>query len=78
MKRFEEAYGDVLVLSSESHVYTALNELSRRGLIEELTDAPAARTGTNRQPKVRYRRLINATGIARPAERRSVAIRRAG
>jgi hypothetical protein len=22
--RFEEAYGDVLVLSSESHVYTAL------------------------------------------------------
>ena len=55
MKRFEGAYGDVLVLSSESHVYTALNELSRRGLIEELTDAPAARIGTNRQPKVRYK-----------------------
>jgi DNA-binding PadR family transcriptional regulator len=55
VKRFEEAYGDVLVLSSESHVYTALNELSRRGLIEEVTDAPAARTGTHRQPKVRYR-----------------------
>jgi len=54
VKRFEDAYGDVLVLSSESHVYTALNELSRRGLIEEVTDAPVARTGTNRQPKVRY------------------------
>jgi DNA-binding PadR family transcriptional regulator len=54
VKRFEEAYGDVLALSSESHVYTALNELNRRGLIEEVTDAPAARTGTNRQPKVRY------------------------
>ncbi len=54
VKSFEEAYGDVLVLSSESHVYTALNELSRRGLIEEVTGVPAARTGTNRQPKVRY------------------------
>ncbi len=55
VKRFEEAYGDVLMLSSESHVYTALNELNRRGLIEEVTDAPAARMGTHRQPKVRYR-----------------------
>ena len=55
MKRFEEAYGDVLALGSESHVYTALNELSRRGLIEEITDPPAARIGTHRQPKVRYR-----------------------
>ncbi len=54
MKRFEEAYGDVLVLGSESHIYTALNELSRRGLIEEVTAAPAARTGTHRQPKIRY------------------------
>jgi DNA-binding PadR family transcriptional regulator len=53
VRRFEEAYGDVLQLGSESHVYTALNELSRRGLIEELTDTAAA--GTNRQPKVRYR-----------------------
>jgi DNA-binding PadR family transcriptional regulator len=54
MKRFEEAYGDVLVLSSESHIYTALNELGRRGLIEEVTEAPVARTGTQRQPKIRY------------------------
>ena len=55
MKRFEEAYGDVLALGSESHVYTALNELSRRGLIEEVTDATATPMGTHRQPKVRYR-----------------------
>jgi DNA-binding PadR family transcriptional regulator len=55
MKRFEEAFGDVLVLGSESHVYTALNELSRRGLIEEVPDAPAAQIGTHRQPKIRYR-----------------------
>ncbi len=54
VKRFEEAYDDVLVLRSESHVYTALNELNRRGLIEEIADAAAARTGTHRQPKVRY------------------------
>jgi DNA-binding PadR family transcriptional regulator len=52
--RFEEAYGDVLTLGSKSHVYTALNELSRYGLIEEIARSPAARTGTNRQPKVRY------------------------
>jgi DNA-binding PadR family transcriptional regulator len=55
MARFEEAYGDVLTLGSKSHVYTALNELSRHGLIEELPSGPSARTGTNRQPKVRYR-----------------------
>jgi DNA-binding PadR family transcriptional regulator len=54
-KRFEEAYGDALALGSESHVYTALNELSRRGLIEAVTDAPAAQSGTHRHPKVRYR-----------------------
>ena len=54
VRRFEEAYGDVLTLGSESHIYTALNELSRRGLIEELAERPGARTGTNRQPKIRY------------------------
>lgn len=53
MQRFERAYGDVLSLGSESHIYTALTELKRRGLIEE---APGvARSGTDRQPKLRYR-----------------------
>jgi DNA-binding PadR family transcriptional regulator len=67
VKRFEEAYGDALVLSSESHVYTALNELSRRGLIEEIADAPATRSGTQRQPRVRYR--ATAEGADRYRER---------
>jgi DNA-binding PadR family transcriptional regulator len=52
-QRFERAYGLMLSLSSESHIYTALTELQRRGLIEE---APAvARAGTDRQPKLHYR-----------------------
>jgi DNA-binding PadR family transcriptional regulator len=55
MKRFERAYGDVLSLGSESHVYTALNELRRRGLIEEVPGERAVRSGTDRQPKPRYR-----------------------
>jgi len=58
MKRFEETYGDVLVLGSESHVYTALNELSRRGLIEEIAEERAAQAGTQRQPKIRYRATV--------------------
>jgi DNA-binding PadR family transcriptional regulator len=58
VKRFEAAYGDVLTLGSESHIYTALNELSRRGLVEVVTDAPAVQTGTIRQPKVRYQATV--------------------
>jgi DNA-binding PadR family transcriptional regulator len=55
MQRFERAYGDVLPLGSESHVYTALNELKRRALIEEVPGERAVRSGTDRQPKPRYR-----------------------
>lgn len=50
-QRLERLYGDVLILRSESHIYTALDGLSRRGLIEEVSREP----GTRRQPKVRYR-----------------------
>lgn len=50
-QRVERAYGDALVLGSESHVYTALDGLARRGLIEEVHDFEP---GTRRQPKVRY------------------------
>jgi DNA-binding PadR family transcriptional regulator len=53
-QRFERDYGDVLPLSSGSQVYTALNELERRGLIEELPDTSAAQSGTRRQPMPRY------------------------
>jgi DNA-binding PadR family transcriptional regulator len=53
LKRFEREYGDLLPISSESHIYTALNVLERGGLIEQV---PAAQAGHNgRQPKPHYR-----------------------
>jgi DNA-binding PadR family transcriptional regulator len=48
--RFERTYGDVLSLSSVSHIYTALATLKGRSLVQEI---PGTRTG--RQPKPRYR-----------------------
>lgn len=48
-QRFERTYGDVLALSSVSHVYTALSALRGRSLVEEI---PGTRTGA--QPKPRY------------------------
>jgi DNA-binding PadR family transcriptional regulator len=62
-QRIERAYGDALVLGSESHVYTALDGLARRGLIEEVGDIEP---GTKRQPKVRYR--SSAAGLEAYAE----------
>jgi DNA-binding PadR family transcriptional regulator len=61
MQRFERAYGDVLPLSSESHIYTALNELKRRGLIEEVPETRVMQAGTDRQPKLRYRATVEGT-----------------
>ncbi len=49
-RRFEREYRGALALSSTSHVYTALDALRRRSLIEEV---PGTRVG--RQPKPRYR-----------------------
>lgn len=49
-QRFETAYDGMLHLSGISYVYTALDTLQRRGLIEEI---PGSRGG--RQPKPRYR-----------------------
>src|SRR5450755_3254873 len=48
--RFEHAYAGMLHLSGISYVYTALDTLQRRGLIEEI-----AGTRAGRQPKPRYR-----------------------
>ena len=48
-QRFERTYGEVLALSSVSHVYTALAALKGRSLIAEI---PGTRTGA--QPKPRY------------------------
>jgi len=53
-QRFQRLYHDALALSSTSHVYTALDVLQSRALIEQL---PGARGG--RQPKPTYR----ATGL---------------
>lgn len=53
VQRFERTHGDALGLSSISQIYTALDTLERRGLIEELAadeDSPATR-----QPKLHYR-----------------------
>ena len=53
LRRFEREYGQMLPLSSGSHVYRALNVLQERGLIEEIlatvNGAPAGR-----QPRPRY------------------------
>lgn len=55
VKRFEREYGDVLPLSSDSHIYTALNVLQSRGLIEATPGAEVVESGGERQPKPRYR-----------------------
>lgn len=49
-QRFERRYGDVLRLSNLGHVYTALDALGGRELVEEI---PGTREG--RQPKPHYR-----------------------
>lgn len=54
VKRFERKFGDVLALSSESHIYTALNELARRGLVEQAPAQPALPADVGRQPRPHY------------------------
>ncbi len=56
LKRFEREYGQMLPLSSESHVYRALDVLQGRGLIEEVLAAAAA---SGRQPRPCYRSTID-------------------
>lgn len=48
--RYQRVYGDVHPVSSESHIYSALDALSGRGLIEEVPGP-----GDSRQPKPHYR-----------------------
>ena len=53
-QRFERCYGDSLELSSNSQIYTALDTLSRKGLLEEFVpQGDPAHPG--RQPKPHYR-----------------------
>lgn len=51
VQRFERTYGEALELSSASQVYTALDALERRALIEQFKAQPQA----GRQPKPHYR-----------------------
>lgn len=53
VQRFERTFADALDLSSPSQVYTALDTLSRRGMIEEI--APDGERDAVRQPKPHYR-----------------------
>jgi DNA-binding PadR family transcriptional regulator len=61
VQRFERTYGDALELSSASQIYTALDTLARRALIEELPTDGAA-NGMVRQPKPHYR--ATAAGVS--------------
>jgi DNA-binding PadR family transcriptional regulator len=55
-QRFEQTYAGMLELSGFSYIYTALDTLRCRGLIEELPG-----TGSERQPKPGYR--ATAAGV---------------
>jgi DNA-binding PadR family transcriptional regulator len=57
VQRFERTYGDALELSSPSQIYTALDALERRSLIEKLPDDDAS-AGVVRQPKPHYRATV--------------------
>jgi DNA-binding PadR family transcriptional regulator len=53
LQRFERNYGELLKLSSPSQIYTALDSLMDRGMIEA-TSEPSPVVGS-RQPKLHYR-----------------------
>jgi DNA-binding PadR family transcriptional regulator len=55
LKRFEREYQQLLPLSGDSHIYTALNTLQRKGLIEEVDPSSTEQPRPERQPKPRYR-----------------------
>jgi DNA-binding PadR family transcriptional regulator len=52
--RFERVYGDILYISSDSHIYNALNVLEGRSLIKGDALASPVSSGTGRQPKCHY------------------------
>lgn len=54
VQRFERTYSDTLELSSPSQIYTALDMLERKSLVEELP-AEEVESGVGRQPKPHYR-----------------------
>jgi DNA-binding PadR family transcriptional regulator len=62
-QRFERTYGGLLHLSGVSYVYTALDALKRRGLIEEVE----VREDDRRMPRVHYR--VTGKGVHAYQER---------
>lgn len=50
IQRYEQLYGELQPLGSDTHVYSAIDALLTRRLIE-----PIRRSGDERQPKVRYK-----------------------
>ena len=54
IQRFRRTYGDTLALSGPRQIYTALNALRTRGLIEE-TRSAAPPSAPHRQPRPNYR-----------------------
>jgi DNA-binding PadR family transcriptional regulator len=64
LQRFERNYGDLLKLSSPSQIYTALDSLVDRGMIEaSIEPSPGV---ASRQPKLHYR--ANEQGVLRYQE----------
>jgi DNA-binding PadR family transcriptional regulator len=53
LQRFERNYGGLLRLSSRSQIYTALDRLVDRELIEATSEPPAG--AASRQPRLHYR-----------------------
>lgn len=59
VQRFERTYADTLELSSRSQIYTAIDSLARRGLVEHAQEEQLA--DPVRQPKLHYR--ATAAGV---------------
>jgi DNA-binding PadR family transcriptional regulator len=58
IQRFDGVYGTMLLVS-ESHIYAALNELERRGFVEEVPGSRAVPSSVGRQPKPCVRATAN-------------------
>lgn len=60
--RFERLYGDVMPICNESNIYTALNMLREKGLIEEVPGSRTVEPDASRQPKPHYRATQEGLG----------------
>jgi len=60
--RFERLYGDVMPICNESSIYTALNKLKEKGLIEEVPRSRTVEPDATRQPKPHYRATQEGLG----------------